>query len=40
MKLDASVAAVITGGALEMWRNSYFDGEDVRLDGAIRLAPR
>jgi NAD(P)-dependent dehydrogenase (short-subunit alcohol dehydrogenase family) len=26
--------------ALEMCRNSYFNGEDVRLDGAIRMAAR
>jgi NAD(P)-dependent dehydrogenase (short-subunit alcohol dehydrogenase family) len=26
--------------ALTMIENSYFNGEDVRLDGAIRLAPR
>jgi NAD(P)-dependent dehydrogenase (short-subunit alcohol dehydrogenase family) len=26
--------------ALEMCRNSYFNGESVRLDGAIRMAPR
>ncbi|MEH3100153.1 SDR family NAD(P)-dependent oxidoreductase [Sphingomonas adhaesiva] len=26
--------------ALEMIRNSYFNGEDVRLDGAIRMQPR
>ena len=26
--------------ALEMITNSYFNGEDVRLDGAIRMAPR
>jgi NAD(P)-dependent dehydrogenase (short-subunit alcohol dehydrogenase family) len=26
--------------ALEMLRNGYFNGECVRLDGAIRLAPR
>lgn len=26
--------------ALEMIRNAYFNGEDVRLDGAIRMAPR
>ena len=26
--------------ALEMCRNSYFNGEDVRLDGAIRMASR
>jgi NAD(P)-dependent dehydrogenase (short-subunit alcohol dehydrogenase family) len=26
--------------ALEMCRNSYFNGEDVRLDGGIRRAPR
>jgi NAD(P)-dependent dehydrogenase (short-subunit alcohol dehydrogenase family) len=26
--------------ALEMIRNSYFNGESVRLDGAIRMAPR
>jgi NAD(P)-dependent dehydrogenase (short-subunit alcohol dehydrogenase family) len=26
--------------ALEMVRNTYFNGEDVRLDGAIRMAPR
>jgi NAD(P)-dependent dehydrogenase (short-subunit alcohol dehydrogenase family) len=26
--------------ALEMCRNSYFNGEHVRLDGALRMAPR
>ena len=26
--------------ALEMCRNGYFNGEDVRLDGAIRMAPK
>jgi NAD(P)-dependent dehydrogenase (short-subunit alcohol dehydrogenase family) len=26
--------------ALEMIKNSYFNGESVRLDGAIRMAPR
>ncbi len=26
--------------AIEMCRNPYFNGEDVRLDGAIRMAPR
>ncbi|MBO9712348.1 SDR family NAD(P)-dependent oxidoreductase [Sphingomonas sp.] len=26
--------------AMEMLRNPYFNGEDVRLDGAIRMAPR
>ena len=26
--------------ALEILRNPYFNGEDVRLDGAIRMAPR
>lgn len=26
--------------AIEMCRNAYFNGEDVRLDGAIRMAPR
>jgi NAD(P)-dependent dehydrogenase (short-subunit alcohol dehydrogenase family) len=26
--------------ALEMIRNQYFNGEDVRLDGSIRMAPR
>ena len=26
--------------ALEMITNSYFNGEHVRLDGAIRMAPR
>jgi NAD(P)-dependent dehydrogenase (short-subunit alcohol dehydrogenase family) len=26
--------------ALEMIRNAYFNGEDVRLDGAMRMAPR
>ena len=26
--------------AVEMCRNSYFNGEDVRIDGAIRMAPR
>jgi NAD(P)-dependent dehydrogenase (short-subunit alcohol dehydrogenase family) len=25
---------------LELCRNSYFNGEDIRLDGAIRMAPR
>ena len=28
------------GPALTMIENSYFNGEDVRLDGAIRMAPR
>ena len=28
------------GLALEMLRNPYLNGEDVRLDGAIRMAPR
>lgn len=26
--------------AIEMCKNGYFNGEDVRLDGAIRMAPR
>lgn len=26
--------------AVEMCRNAYFNGEDVRLDGAIRMAPK
>ena len=26
--------------ALTMIENGYFNGEDVRLDGAIRMAPR
>ena len=26
--------------AVEMCRNSYFNGEDVRIDGGIRMAPR
>ena len=26
--------------ALEMIRNGYFNGEDVRLDGGIRMPPR
>jgi hypothetical protein len=26
--------------ALQMITNSYFNGETVRLDGAIRMAPR
>jgi hypothetical protein len=26
--------------ALAILRNSYFNGEDVRLDGAIRMPPR
>ncbi|KPF77521.1 3-hydroxy-2-methylbutyryl-CoA dehydrogenase [alpha proteobacterium AAP81b] len=26
--------------AVEMCRNGYFNGEDVRLDGSIRMAPR
>ncbi|MBB6092628.1 NAD(P)-dependent dehydrogenase (short-subunit alcohol dehydrogenase family) [Povalibacter uvarum] len=26
--------------AVEMCRNGYFNGEDVRLDGAIRMSPR
>ena len=28
------------GLAVEMCRNGYFNGEDVRLDGSIRMAPR
>jgi NAD(P)-dependent dehydrogenase (short-subunit alcohol dehydrogenase family) len=32
--------AEYAGLALEMCRNSYFNGEDVRLDGGIRMAPR
>ena len=28
------------GLALEMLRNPYFNGEDVRLDGAIRMSPK
>jgi NAD(P)-dependent dehydrogenase (short-subunit alcohol dehydrogenase family) len=32
--------AEYAGLALEMLRNSYFNGEDVRLDGSIRMAPR
>lgn len=34
---DASEFASL---AIEMCRNGYFNGEDVRLDGAIRMAPR
>jgi len=34
--LPAEYAAL----AIEMCRNSYLNGEDVRLDGAIRMAPR
>jgi hypothetical protein len=26
--------------AVEMIKNRYFNGEDVRLDGAIRMPPR
>lgn len=26
--------------SLALCRNSYFNGEDVRLDGAIRMSPR
>jgi len=26
--------------ALELIRNGYLNGEDIRLDGAIRMAPR
>ena len=33
-------AAEYASLALEMCRNGYFNGEDVRLDGAIRMAPR
>ncbi len=32
--------AEYAGLALEMIRNPYFNGEDVRLDGGIRMAPR
>jgi len=32
--------AEYAGLALAMIENSYFNGEDVRLDGAIRMAPR
>ena len=34
--LPAEYASLV----LEMIRNPYFNGEDVRLDGAIRMAPR
>lgn len=33
-------AAEYASLVLEICRNSYFNGEDVRLDGAIRMAPR
>jgi NAD(P)-dependent dehydrogenase (short-subunit alcohol dehydrogenase family) len=33
-------AAEFASLVLEICRNSYFNGEDVRLDGAIRMAPR
>jgi NAD(P)-dependent dehydrogenase (short-subunit alcohol dehydrogenase family) len=33
-------AAEYASLAVEMVRNGYFNGEDVRLDGAIRMAPR
>jgi NAD(P)-dependent dehydrogenase (short-subunit alcohol dehydrogenase family) len=26
--------------AMELVRNSYFNGQNIRLDGAIRMAPR
>ncbi|MFM8541658.1 MAG: 3-hydroxy-2-methylbutyryl-CoA dehydrogenase, partial [Chakrabartia sp.] len=26
--------------ALELVRNSYFNGQSIRLDGGIRMAPR
>ena len=32
--------AEYAGLALTMIENGYFNGEDVRLDGAIRMAPR
>ncbi|WP_103727678.1 SDR family NAD(P)-dependent oxidoreductase [Novosphingobium sp. HII-3] len=32
--------AEFAGLAIEMVRNPYFNGESVRLDGAIRMAPR
>ena len=31
---------VATSLAMEMIRNTYFNGQAVRLDGAIRMAPR
>jgi NAD(P)-dependent dehydrogenase (short-subunit alcohol dehydrogenase family) len=34
------VATEYASLAMEMIRNGYFNGEDVRLDGAIRMAPR
>jgi len=34
------VPAEFASLALEMVRNGYFNGESVRLDGAIRMAPR
>jgi NAD(P)-dependent dehydrogenase (short-subunit alcohol dehydrogenase family) len=34
------VATEYASLALEMVRNAYFNGEDVRLDGAIRMQPR
>lgn len=52
MQLDAAIAAVITGGASGLGaatarrlaghgvRIALFDLESVRLDGAIRMAPR
>jgi hypothetical protein len=47
MKIDSTLSAVVTGRpeeyaslALEMIRNGYFNGETVRLDGAIRMQPR
>jgi NAD(P)-dependent dehydrogenase (short-subunit alcohol dehydrogenase family) len=34
------VPAEFASLAIEMCRNSYFNGEEVRLDGAIRMAPK
>ena len=50
MELGPGISAVVTGGAsglgeatalaIAMIENGYLNGECVRLDGAIRMAPR
>jgi NAD(P)-dependent dehydrogenase (short-subunit alcohol dehydrogenase family) len=45
MKLDSSITAVVTGGASGLAAATAralaaFNGEHVRLDGALRMAPR
>ena len=40
MDVRIAWAAFAAALALAMIENDYWNGEDVRLDGAIRMAPR